>query len=73
MSFNSRLFAVLILLGSLPLSGCLFRSHKVELQINPATLKTATKQDLIAYINSQAAKIQSIQATVDIDTAVGGA
>jgi outer membrane lipoprotein-sorting protein len=73
MSFNSRLFAVLILLGSLPLSGCLFRSHKVEPQINPATLKTATKQDLIAYINSQAAKIQSIQATVDIDTAVGGA
>jgi outer membrane lipoprotein-sorting protein len=73
MSFNSRLFAVLILLGSLPLGGCLFRSHKVEPQINPATLKTATKQDLIAYINSQAAKIQSIQATVDIDTAVGGA
>jgi outer membrane lipoprotein-sorting protein len=73
MSLNSRLLTVVILLGSLPLGGCLFRSHKVEPQVNPATLKTATKQDLIAYINSQAAKIQSMQATVDIDTAVGGA
>jgi outer membrane lipoprotein-sorting protein len=36
-------------------------------------LKSATKEQLIAYINSQAAKIQTMQATVDIDTAVGGA
>jgi len=42
-------------------------------QINLAVLKNATKQDLIGYINSQAAKVQSMQATVDIDTAVGGA
>jgi outer membrane lipoprotein-sorting protein len=73
MSFNFRYFRVLILLGTLPLSGCLFRSHRVEPQFNPATLKFATKQELINYINSQAAKIQSMQATVDIDTAVGGA
>jgi outer membrane lipoprotein-sorting protein len=36
-------------------------------------LKSATKEQLIAYINSQAAKIQTMQATVDIDTSVGGA
>jgi outer membrane lipoprotein-sorting protein len=42
-------------------------------QINLAVLKTASKQDLITYINSEAAKVQSMQATVDIDTAVGGA
>jgi outer membrane lipoprotein-sorting protein len=42
-------------------------------QTNLAVLKNATKQDLIGYINSEAGKIQSMQATVDIDTAVGGA
>ncbi len=68
----SRYLAVLVLLAILPLGGCLFHTHRVE-QINLAILKNANKQDLIAYVNSQAAKIQSIQATVDIDTAVGGA
>ena len=32
-----------------------------------APLKTATQKDLIDYVNRQAAKIQSFQATVDID------
>ena len=41
--------------------------------MNPVALKSATKEQLIAYINSQAAKIQTMQATVDIDTSVGGA
>lgn len=68
----SRYLAVLVLLATLPLGGCLFHTHKVE-QINLAILKNATKQDLIGYINSEAGKIQSMQATVDIDTAVGGA
>jgi len=68
----SRYLAVLVLLATLPLGGCLFHTHKVE-QINLAVLKNATKQDLMGYINSQAAKVQSMQATVDIDTAVGGA
>jgi hypothetical protein len=36
-------------------------------------LKTATQSELIDSINTQAAKIQSMQATVDIDTTVGGA
>jgi outer membrane lipoprotein-sorting protein len=68
----SRYLAVLVLLATLPLGGCLFHTHRVE-QINLAVLKNATKQDLIAYINSQASRVQSMQATVDIDTAVGGA
>jgi outer membrane lipoprotein-sorting protein len=68
----SRYLAVLVLLATLPLGGCLFHTHKVE-QINLAVLKNATKQDLIGSINSQASKVQSMQATVDIDTAVGGA
>jgi hypothetical protein len=53
--------------------GCLFRTRRVEQSISQVTLKSATKEQLIAYINSQAAKIQTMQATVDIDTSVGGA
>src|SRR5437868_340927 len=63
---------VVLLLAVMPLTGCLFRSHKVERQVSSVPLKTATPQELINYINSQAAKMQSMQATVDIDTSVGG-
>jgi outer membrane lipoprotein-sorting protein len=62
----------LILLAVLPLTGCLFRSHTVEPPITTIQLKTATQQELIDYINTQAAGIRSMQATVDIDTTVGG-
>jgi len=68
----SRYLAVVVLLATVPLGGCLFRTRKVE-QVNLAVLKSATKQDLIGYINSEAGKVQSMQATVDIDTSVGGA
>ena len=71
----SRLFryrALLALVLVLPLSGCLFRSHKVERQMSTAPLKSATQQELIDYINSQAAKIRTMQATVDIDASTGG-
>ena len=58
---------------ALPLSGCLFHSRKVERVVSAAPLKTATQQDLIDYVNREAAKIRTMQATVDIDTTVGGA
>lgn len=64
--------AVVAVALALPLTGCLFHSHKVQQQYTAAPLKTATQQELISYINRQAEKIQSIQATVDIDTSVGG-
>jgi outer membrane lipoprotein-sorting protein len=64
---------LLILLAVLPLTGCLFRSRKVQPPLAAGPVKTATQQGLIAYINAQAARIQSVQATVDIDTSVGGA
>jgi outer membrane lipoprotein-sorting protein len=72
MSFFLRYRAIVVLLAVIPLSGCLFRSRKVENPLGAVQLKTATQQDLIDYINTQAAKIQSMQATVDIDTTVGG-
>ena len=56
----------------LPLSGCLFRSHKVESRISTAPLKQATEAELVNRINSEAAKIRTLSATVEISTSVGG-
>jgi len=72
MSSNHRKLAI-ALLAVFPLGGCLFHTHKVEQPFPISVLKSATKQQLIDYVNSQAAKIQSMQATVDIATSVGGA
>jgi outer membrane lipoprotein-sorting protein len=63
-----RLFLLLFLsAATFPLSGCLFRTRTLERQFSDRPLKTATQQQLIEYVNTQAAKIQSMQATVDID------
>jgi outer membrane lipoprotein-sorting protein len=72
MSFFFRYRIVLVALAVWPLTGCLFRSRKVEPLVTPAALKTATAAELVGYLNAQAAKIQSLEATVDIDTTVGG-
>ncbi|MBA3912644.1 MAG: DUF4292 domain-containing protein [Acidobacteriales bacterium] len=68
--FPARILAVLVL--ALPLTGCLFRSRRVEQTVSTAPLKTATQQQLLDYVNQQAEKLQTMQATVDIDTSVGG-
>jgi outer membrane lipoprotein-sorting protein len=54
-------------------SGCLFRSHKVPVRTMPASVRAATLQQLVDSINQQAAAIKTLNATVDIDTTVGGA
>ena len=50
-----------------PLGGCLFRTRPIERQFSNAPLKTASQQELIDYVNGQASRIQTMQATVDID------
>ena len=72
MSLLSRYRVLFLLVAIVPLSGCLFRSRKVERKVSTAPLKSATQAELINYINDQASKIRSMQATVDIDTSVGG-
>ncbi len=67
---SSRLVLAVVFLA--PLSGCLFRSHPVESRISTAPLKQATEAELIDRINSQAATIKTLNATVDISTSVGG-
>jgi len=73
MLFPCRYRALLVLLVVVPLTGCLFRSRKVQPPAGAGAVKTATQRELIESINSQAARIQTVQATVDIDTSVGGA
>ena len=68
---RSRRCAAFVLVSMLPLTGCLFRSHRVEQPI-AVSLKSATCEELIAYVDTQAGKVQTMQATVDIDTSVGG-
>ena len=64
-----RLFLLLFLsAASFPLGGCLFRTRTLERQFSNRPLKTATQQELIDYVNTEAARIQSMQATVDIDS-----
>ena len=70
-SAPTRILLPLALALSLP--GCLFRARKVERVVTGAPLKTATQQELIDYVNREAAKVRSMKATVDIDTTVGGA
>lgn len=72
MSVLSRYRLLFLLIAVVPLSGCLFHSRKVERKVSTAPLKTATQEELINYINDQARKVQTMQATVDIDTSVGG-
>jgi outer membrane lipoprotein-sorting protein len=66
-----RLVLLLLLVSSL--SGCLFRSRKVERTVSTTPLQTATQEQLIARMNADAAKLQTMNATVDINTTVGGA
>ena len=53
-------------------SGCMLRTRPVEDQYSKVPLKESTQQGLIDSINQQAKAIQSLKATVDIDTSVGG-
>ena len=61
-----------LLLAVLSTSGCMLRTRPVEDQYSKAPLKESTQQGLIDSINQQAKAIQSLKATVDIDTSVGG-
>jgi outer membrane lipoprotein-sorting protein len=53
-------------------TGCLFHTRTVEVRISTAKLQTATQQELIDRLNHEAALIKTLNATVDIDSSVGG-
>jgi outer membrane lipoprotein-sorting protein len=71
MLIHPRFKTLLLALALLPLSGCLLRtSHPVQIRMSTAALKDATLEELVDSINANAARLNSIKATVDIDTSV---
>lgn len=62
----------LLLLCLLGTSGCLLRSHRVEHHRATEPLLSSTQGDLLAKINQLSAAVTTMNATVDIDTTVGG-
>jgi outer membrane lipoprotein-sorting protein len=63
---------LLLLVGIFPLGGCLFRSRPVPVGMSTAPLQSATCDELIERINSQASQIRTLKATVSIGASVGG-
>jgi hypothetical protein len=70
---TSLLWTLTLLFLALPTTGCLFRTRPVEERYSKAPLLESSQQGLIDSVNSQAEKVRSLQATVDIDTSAGGA
>lgn len=67
---HSRFKTLLLALVLLPLGGCLRTSHPVQIRMSTATLREATLEELVESINTDAARLNSFKATVDIDTSV---
>jgi outer membrane lipoprotein-sorting protein len=65
---------ILILTAALiPLSGCLLRTHQVQRTArSDAPLLAASVDQLVSRINAEAAKVKTMNATVDIAPSVGG-
>lgn len=61
--------ALVLLIGT---TGCLFHTRTVETRLSTAKLQTATQQELTDRLNREAGQIKTLNATVDIDTSVGG-
>jgi len=72
MMHGFRCLRILVLIAVVPLGGCLFRSRPVALRTSTAPLQTATRDELIERINSEASEIQTLKATVGVTAAVGG-
>jgi outer membrane lipoprotein-sorting protein len=73
MSRATSLLALAALILLVPSTGCVFRTRVVEIRESTAKLDTANQEQLVAQINTEAAKIQTLNATVDIGTSTGGA
>lgn len=69
---RTRLTIALLALCLCSTTGCLFRSHRVVVKRSAAPLKSASQEELIEKIDQLAASVQTMNATVDIDTTVGG-
>jgi outer membrane lipoprotein-sorting protein len=69
---RTRLTIVALVLCLGCTTGCLFRSHRVEPKRSPAPLMSATQEELVRKIDALDSSVRTLNATVDIDTTVGG-
>jgi outer membrane lipoprotein-sorting protein len=71
MHFHLRKTTLIFLIALLSVTGCGFRSsHPVKMRTSTATLKDATLDQLVESINTNAEKLKTMKATVDIDSSV---
>jgi hypothetical protein len=70
MYFHLRKTTLLFLFALLPLSGCVRSSHPVQMRTSTASLRQATLDQLVQDINTNAEKLKTLKATVDIDSSV---
>lgn len=63
-----------VFLGTLLLTGtgCLLRNKPVQIHMSSAQLMSATRDELVQRVNDDAARITTMNATVDIDASTGG-
>lgn len=73
MKRRSHLLTLSLLAILVASPGCLFRSRRVPVRVVATYVKSASLDELVRIINTQAAAIKTLNATVDIDTSVGGA
>jgi outer membrane lipoprotein-sorting protein len=68
---KSSFIFLLLAVTVLALGGCGLRtSHPVKMRTSTAVLRDATLEQLLENINSNAAKLKTLKATVDIDSSV---
>jgi outer membrane lipoprotein-sorting protein len=71
MHFHLRKTTLIFFIALLSVTGCGFRSsHPVKMRTSTATLKDATLEQLVENINTNAEKLKTMKATVDIDSSV---
>src|SRR5262245_11000446 len=68
MHSHFRIKTLLLTLALLSMTGCLFRTpHPAQVRMSTTDLKVATLDELVRSINENAARLQTVKATVDID------
>jgi len=69
---RTHIGTAIVLFSALLSTSCLFHSHRVPRRIVLSADRNASLQQLVNSVNKQAEQIKTVNATVDIDTSVGG-
>jgi outer membrane lipoprotein-sorting protein len=72
MTLASRNKLLIVLLSVVMMTGCLFRTRSVTTRLSTATLKDATLEQMLEWMNVNSVKLQSLSANVDFSVSTGG-